>query len=1058
MVSQSTSTDRVNKNFSNPFPGLFAYNHQKIQFFPDYHLQKYELLKRVTERPFTALMGGEFSGKTSLVNSEIIPTLLDGFFAHKSDTWNITSLRISNSPLTQLAYALSELILNKHSENELPANLAELILITLKTKKLSIIEVSEQYKLTENSNILIFVDQLENLYDSSEKSEVQLFIECIVEVARQNAYPIHILAATRQSIIPKLAGNHDLLSLINSSQFILKDIDKSVLRTVLETYTDKSEITFKKPFIEYILQYYQSNEFNITRFQHTMMRAVDHAVETGFYPILNKKNVEEVGGLSDSIGKQLEEIYQNSDKHEKSLIRRLFQLLTGLNQEGGLVFERRLATELCDSLEIELHDLSEILERFTSTSCGALSFENSKCVITRLQRLDNPVAHWGVDINERSIIFITRKDVVYNWKRLQEWINEESKAGIKYSEISMRASNKASYLEGDLLQEYISWYIDFKPTKAWSLRYNELFDSAMSFLEESRTRHDRNISVRQEEELSRKRKSARNKFIVGLLLVLSLLLFMYSSNETRKLEKTKREVLEFKRKVEKDRLELHKLSERAESERTLAEKSLAKAYNLQEKNRGDSLIEQSLKVEFETETEKNRELKDDVRFFESKASFTSRMIEYRGVILKSMEDAKKANENLNRVTKQSEVYQIGQDLSAAVKDYLVVRSEAGSSLIRDSIQEDVHETEKYFHQSIIKFLQEYRNKSNLVEIDEPMTIRAKADYNQDESEKVFVISSHLNSGYLYSAEINNNTFSRFSLLQDEKDIGLDNAIRPSIETFASSNDGKYIVIARKQNSEGKYPLEIRSSTGRILDVLVFPKLIRAIVSFHKSGFLLVDRDGLIERLDLDQNGKFDTKTILNASSNICDVDYSKDDQILALIDFDRRVLLYDLSTIENPSLRLKKELLSAEDSPVKIQILSKYKALVVGDENGNLWFYHSISGKLIYLSKENGGLITSLSLNKEKSVLSTGHIDRKINIWHLDKFLNPQGGLLEDVEIGSSMTIHNNLAIRDLFIMDENWILVTSSYKGYKYGETGQLQLIPLNFETASDELLRVLE
>ena len=62
-----------------PFPGLKAYSLQDAKYFSGRERQKHQLLKIVEERNFVAVVGVNGVGKTSFVNSEIIPDLLMGF-------------------------------------------------------------------------------------------------------------------------------------------------------------------------------------------------------------------------------------------------------------------------------------------------------------------------------------------------------------------------------------------------------------------------------------------------------------------------------------------------------------------------------------------------------------------------------------------------------------------------------------------------------------------------------------------------------------------------------------------------------------------------------------------------------------------------------------------------------------------------------------------------------------------------------------------------------------------------------------------------------------------
>ncbi|MFP4025388.1 MAG: hypothetical protein ACLFVR_12765, partial [Thiohalospira sp.] len=106
-----------NKNLFNPFPGLRPFKIEESHLFFGREGQSEEILGKLSENKFVAVIGASGSGKSSLIYCGLIPTLHGGFIGEISSQWEIIKARPGNSPIENLAKAITNLPEKTADEN-----------------------------------------------------------------------------------------------------------------------------------------------------------------------------------------------------------------------------------------------------------------------------------------------------------------------------------------------------------------------------------------------------------------------------------------------------------------------------------------------------------------------------------------------------------------------------------------------------------------------------------------------------------------------------------------------------------------------------------------------------------------------------------------------------------------------------------------------------------------------------------------------------------------------------------------------------------------------------
>src|SRR5436190_16058951 len=144
---------------SNPFVGLRSYESRESILFFGRNEQTIELLQRLHQYHFLAVIGSSGSGKSSLVKAGLIPQLKAGYLVNQKSRWIIASMRPGDDPLFEFGKALIGELNFGHPEPK-PESLKENIQRYGVEAILDILRIAKN----DTGNLFVVVDQFEELF------------------------------------------------------------------------------------------------------------------------------------------------------------------------------------------------------------------------------------------------------------------------------------------------------------------------------------------------------------------------------------------------------------------------------------------------------------------------------------------------------------------------------------------------------------------------------------------------------------------------------------------------------------------------------------------------------------------------------------------------------------------------------------------------------------------------------------------------------------------------------------------------------------------------------
>ena len=91
-----------------PYPGLRSFEASEASLFHGRERQIEELLRRLSQNRFLAVVGSSGSGKSSVVRAGLLPALYRGYLAGATTRWRIAVMHPGSAPLSELARALAK--------------------------------------------------------------------------------------------------------------------------------------------------------------------------------------------------------------------------------------------------------------------------------------------------------------------------------------------------------------------------------------------------------------------------------------------------------------------------------------------------------------------------------------------------------------------------------------------------------------------------------------------------------------------------------------------------------------------------------------------------------------------------------------------------------------------------------------------------------------------------------------------------------------------------------------------------------------------------------------
>jgi tetratricopeptide (TPR) repeat protein len=489
----------------NPFPGLRPFEFEENHLFFGRDGQTDELLSRLRQHRFLAVLGTSGSGKSSLVRAGLLPDIYGGLMAAAGSSWHVALFKPGNDPLGNLAQALSKPEALASIEDG--STTKPIVESTLRRSALGLIEVVRQEK--AGGNLLIVADQFEEIFRFQQAStaihpddEAAAFVRLLLEGARQSNYPIYVVLTMRSDYLGDCARFAGLPEAINEGLYLIPRMTRDQRREAITGPVAVGGGEISPRLVNRLLNDVGDNPDQLPIMQHALMRMWDCWQSSGAVGPIDLPHYEQIGTFSGALSQQADEAFNELTPRGQQLAPKIFKRLT---EKGGDNREVRRPATLSELVEVTGGSEAEVKGVIETFRQPGRSF-----LIPPADRLLQP----------ESLIDISHESLIRGWSRLRAWVDEEAASAEVYSRLAETAQlheeGKAGLWRDPDLQLALDWRERTQPTSTWAERYYLDFDQALTFLDQSRASRDAEIATREHD--AKIRRQLRYGLFVALVV------------------------------------------------------------------------------------------------------------------------------------------------------------------------------------------------------------------------------------------------------------------------------------------------------------------------------------------------------------------------------------------------------------------------------------------------------------------------------------------------------------------------------------------------------------
>jgi energy-coupling factor transporter ATP-binding protein EcfA2 len=511
----------------NPFPGIRSYEINEDELFFGRDLQVNELIEKLFQTRFLAIVGSSGCGKSSIIKAGIIPALLKNKTVHPVSSWAMSVFRPADDPIGNLAESLT-------AGNAKAKDIAT----ELRSGKDGLVRVLQTLTNPEEQSRLIIIDQFEELFRFKKSRttfhtilETAAFIDLILFAIDQTEVPVYIILSMRTDFLDECTEFRGLSEAINRGYYLVPRMNSRERRLAITGPVGVKGCKITEELVECLLNDVGDDPDQLPIMQHSLMRTWDYWTlnRIGDQPI-GMEHYTAIGTMKEALSVHLEEIFAELRDHKsKYIAEKLFKALTDITRESRGTRRPTQLSEIITLAEAREEEIIKVIDSFRKPGCAFLM----------------PSAQ--VELHADSTLDISHESIMRVWTRLKKWVEEESRSAQLYLRLSKSAE---LYQEGKTglwinpeLQLALQWKDQSKPNATWAMRYDPAFDRAMNFLQYSKKQNELELSKKENQQKRNLKRARTSAIVLGIASIISILFLVVSLNLRFKAEASRKEAL-----------------------------------------------------------------------------------------------------------------------------------------------------------------------------------------------------------------------------------------------------------------------------------------------------------------------------------------------------------------------------------------------------------------------------------------------------------------------------------------------------------------------------------
>ncbi|BAY82790.1 pentapeptide repeat-containing protein [Calothrix parasitica NIES-267] len=308
-------------DINNPYKGLAYFDYEDAKYFYGREKLTDELLEKVRENNFLAIMGATGSGKSSVIRAGLVYQIRQGEQISGSEDWQVYTFQPGKYPLQHLA-------------NELQTDVEE-----FRTKGSEYLKsICEQ----SSSRVVLVIDQLEEVFTLAKDKEERLrereqFFECLMyalEKVKNNK--LCLVLGIRADFFGKFAEQEykGLARKIQQHLVAVTPMDKDELTQAIEKPAKQLGYTIEPKLVSKLIEDVKNEPGSLPLLQYALQelweQSTDKCLTVAAYNQLGKSQ-----GIKGILEKHANKVYDSLNKDEQEIAEYIFIQLTQLGDGTG---------------------------------------------------------------------------------------------------------------------------------------------------------------------------------------------------------------------------------------------------------------------------------------------------------------------------------------------------------------------------------------------------------------------------------------------------------------------------------------------------------------------------------------------------------------------------------------------------------------------------------------------------------------------------------------------------------------------------------------------------